>query len=305
MEQDKHQPSTSGWHDVGGASFMVAPTIRQVRDENTGILFNHSISLGPTERTEMYWHSDETDAVMLARGSGMPIFGHVGGTRFSRAPSRALMASFTPHGVDLGVEFSTSAQLTSLLFPKRLLTALMAEMGVADLSPRLYSTDPKFRRVILALADALVHPGFVGAAMVDGLTRNLAATIAGIEPGIAQQEAERIRLAPFRLRQVIDYIEANLAKPITLAEMANAAGLSVFHFSRVFTHAMGLSPYRYLAERRIMRAKQLLVQDQLSVAEIGQVCGIANPAHFSTAFSKAVGMSPSTFRRESRRTANS
>ena len=86
--------------------------------------------------------------------------------------------------------------------------------------------------------------------------------------------------------------------------MADAAGLSVFHFSRVFAHAMGVSPYRYLAERRIMRAKNLLAQDQLSVAEIGQICGVANPAHFSTAFSKAVGMSPSTFRRESRRAAN-
>lgn len=106
----------------------------------------------------------------------------------------------------------------------------------------------------------------------------------------------RYALAPYRLRRALDFIEANLASPIGVADIADASGISRYHFSRAFQRAIGKAPYAYLLDRRISAAKTLLLHSDLSLSEIGRRCGFANPSQFSRMFKGEARITPSAFR---------
>lgn len=104
-------------------------------------------------------------------------------------------------------------------------------------------------------------------------------------------------LPQWRLRRIADYVEENLHLPIGLMDLATIAGLGVRHFSRSFTQTMGTSPHRWLMEKRAERAKLLLCQHNMSLAEIAISCGFADQSHFTTCFRKATGVTPRAWRK--------
>lgn len=81
-----------------------------------------------------------------------------------------------------------------------------------------------------------------------------------------------------------------------LAAMARAAGLSRFHFLRRFKRATGSTPWRYLTELRLARAKNLLIDPACSVGEAARSTGFEDPAYFSRLFRRRTGLSPSAYR---------
>lgn len=81
-----------------------------------------------------------------------------------------------------------------------------------------------------------------------------------------------------------------------LPEMARAAGLSRFHFLRRFKRATGTTPWRYLTELRLARAKNLLIDPACSVAGAARAAGFADPAYFSRLFHRRTGISPREYR---------
>ena len=113
----------------------------------------------------------------------------------------------------------------------------------------------------------------------------------------AAAQAKRIYLSPPKLRRVIAFIEAHLHESIGLDDLARAAGLSANHFLRVFKLATGETPYHFLRTRRLERARHLLAEDAMPLAELALECGFANQAHFTAAFSREIGISPGRYRR--------
>ncbi|MGY2134830.1 helix-turn-helix transcriptional regulator [Hymenobacter sp. HD11105] len=105
------------------------------------------------------------------------------------------------------------------------------------------------------------------------------------------------RLSGGILARIDSYLEASAEQPITLAALADLANLSVFHFARRFKLTTGRSPYQYVIDWKIRRARQLLRAGELPVAAISDALGFASPAHFSAAFKRAVGQSPREFQR--------
>jgi AraC family transcriptional regulator len=102
-----------------------------------------------------------------------------------------------------------------------------------------------------------------------------------------------------RLRAVKHYIEANLGNSISLHELASLACVSVRHFERAFRQSQGVPPHRYVLERRVSAARDLLLSDpDLSVEEIARTLGFSSSSHLSAAFSRRMGCSPATFRRQ-------
>ena len=99
-----------------------------------------------------------------------------------------------------------------------------------------------------------------------------------------------------RLRRVVDYIEAHLGDDISLRDLAVQAGLSPLHFGEAFKASTGTSPHRYLVERRIRRAKELLLGAEQSIAEIAIFVGFASHSHFTDNFRRLTGTTPSRFR---------
>jgi AraC-like DNA-binding protein len=93
-----------------------------------------------------------------------------------------------------------------------------------------------------------------------------------------------------------DLADARYFEPLSVDDLAAAAGLSRAHFSREFRRAFGESPHAYLLTRRLERAAMLLRTTDNSVAEICLAVGLQSIGSFTTSFSRTFGKSPSTYR---------
>jgi AraC family transcriptional regulator len=111
-------------------------------------------------------------------------------------------------------------------------------------------------------------------------------------------------LDPRRLQSVIDYINANLRKEITLEELAAAASLSRFHFSRMFKVTMGQSPSRFIGQLRLDLAKSLLTAGR-SIADVAHNCGFSSESNFVRSFRRATGLTPGRYRNLARSRSDS
>lgn len=103
-------------------------------------------------------------------------------------------------------------------------------------------------------------------------------------------------LAPAVLRHVLDWIEAHLAQPLLLADLAEQAALSEYHFARMFRQSMGLAPHQYVMQRRMVQAKAQLLNSERSLTAIAMACGFSSPSHFSNRFRAVYGLTPSQLR---------
>ncbi|MEW5561161.1 AraC family transcriptional regulator [Enterobacter asburiae] len=103
-------------------------------------------------------------------------------------------------------------------------------------------------------------------------------------------------LAPFVLRNVLALIEARLAEPLTLADLAQEAKLSEYHFARMFSLSMNMAPHQYVMQRRMARAQELVRHTSLPLTDIALACGFSSASHFSNRFKSALGMTPSQLR---------
>lgn len=100
-----------------------------------------------------------------------------------------------------------------------------------------------------------------------------------------------------RLKRVLDLIEFRLGSELSLEDLAAEACLSPFHFSRLFRQATGLTPHRYVMERRIRAAKDKLALGRTSLVEIALETGFGSQANFNRVFRKATGLSPGQFKK--------
>ena len=99
-----------------------------------------------------------------------------------------------------------------------------------------------------------------------------------------------------RLRRVLDYVEQHLTDNIAVADLANVACLSIFHFTRAFSAATGMPPHRYVSQRRLDRAKELIVAGNASIAETAFMFRFSSQSSFTRAFRRATGMTPAMYR---------
>ncbi len=105
-------------------------------------------------------------------------------------------------------------------------------------------------------------------------------------------------LAPFRLRRILDYIEAHLGDNIAITELAALAEVSLPHFMRAFRTSTGEAPLRFIMQRRVTRATRLLVETSTPLSKIAHECGFADQAHMTTCFRRIAGNTPARIRRE-------
>jgi AraC family transcriptional regulator len=104
-------------------------------------------------------------------------------------------------------------------------------------------------------------------------------------------------LARWQSRVAIEYIAANLASQLTLAEIAKVVGVSTSHFSRAFKISHGVSPWAYIIMARVVRAKRMIRATREPLSQIASACGFADQAHLCRAFHRWVGVSPGIWRR--------
>jgi AraC family transcriptional regulator len=107
-------------------------------------------------------------------------------------------------------------------------------------------------------------------------------------------------LSGWQLRRVTDFMTEHVAEDLALDELAAQVNFSAKHFARAFRQSTGVPPHRWMIERRVDRARALLVEGDLSLAEIALACGFADQSHFTAAFRRGTGLTPGAYRREAR-----
>lgn len=94
------------------------------------------------------------------------------------------------------------------------------------------------------------------------------------------------------------FIRENVYTDIKMADIANKANISEVYFRRLFKEKYNLSPYEYIEEMRMSKAKEMLLNNEdYNVSEIADACGFLSVYAFSRAFKNTVGMSPAKFRK--------
>ncbi|WP_083894110.1 AraC family transcriptional regulator [Rivularia sp. PCC 7116] len=99
-----------------------------------------------------------------------------------------------------------------------------------------------------------------------------------------------------RILGVTDFCSICLFSKFKLSDLANLAGISQFHFSRLFKNSMGISPHKYVIKQRVERAKSLLKNPELSVTEISLLCGFNSHSHLGKYFRQLTGFTPRQYR---------
>ena len=161
-----------------------------------------------------------------------------------------------------------------------------------------------------SLRDLLVRDGLAAQ-----LSRTLTEDLDGGDPLYAESVGQTIlmrvlalrppaprvgALPKWRLRRVQEHLAANISEPISLADLADAAGLSRMHFAAQFRVATGCRPHDYLLQHRIECAKQMLAGTETPLVEVALSVGFQTQSHFSTVFKRLAGDTPARWQRTQR-----
>ncbi len=105
------------------------------------------------------------------------------------------------------------------------------------------------------------------------------------------------RLAAWQINRVIAYIEANLAATIQARDLAATVNLSTSHFFRGFRVSTGMTPFEYVAQRRVELALKLMRTTREPLSQIAVQCGLCDQSHLCRLFRRLVGQTPDAWRR--------
>jgi AraC family transcriptional regulator len=160
------------------------------------------------------------------------------------------------------------------------------------------ANDPVVHHLGICLNTARSRPSEMSPVCADHIASALEAYLKQAHNVVSlPPSAARGGLAPWQLRRAKEMLISRLDEPISLAELARACKLSPSHFARAFRQTTGQPPHRWLMEQRIEKAKQLLVDSTLSLAQIAWTCGFADQSHFTRVFAQLVQSSPGQWRR--------
>ena len=225
----------------------------------------------------------------------------VSGRTIHDGPAAPGLVHLTEPAVSSSCIFRGPYDVLHLHVPNR----LIAEFGrdAADCgAPALRSTvgpiqDPTAERLGRALLGAEELGGASGQLYADCIGTAIVARLLAATHGTDGARPKVAELARWRLRRVLEYIEANLGEPVSLADLASVAGLTRMHFAAQFRVATGLPPHQYVLRRRIERAQEMLVGANTSLVETALSVGFQSQSHFTSVFKRLVGKPPYAWRR--------
>ena len=187
------------------------------------------------------------------------------------------------------------------LSPEALSNAISEVVDIShfELPPKLCFSDSLMRHIIAQITDGMMSTGTVEQLYTDSLFNTLAVQL-------QKHHTTRKRELPnfhgglprYQLRRAIDYIQTHLDQDIKLTDIAQLLGMSQYYFCRLFRQSMGVSPYKYVIQQRVERAKTLLRQPQkMAIAAIALECGFANQSALNKHFRNLIGTTPNTYRK--------
>ncbi len=209
--------------------------------------------------------------------------------------------SLLPLDVDTRWEFDKPGDvvlvlLNRALFDRAIQESLDRDPRSVDIVPKFVIRDLVLERIAHELLREIADPQPGGRVRIEGIAQTLAAHFIqahsnrefrrGLKPYI---------MAPGKLRRAKEFVRAKLETDLSLRDIADAAGMSLFHFAKAFKLATGFSPYQYVKEQRLRHARTLLHDHRLSIRQVASAVGFS-PRYFAAEFKDRMGMTPQKFR---------
>jgi AraC family transcriptional regulator len=205
-----------------------------------------------------------------------------------------------PAGLDHQAVLEGNSEHLALYVDPSLIAKAASEAQLArsfELAERYARRDPVISSVGMALLGELDSEGLSGRLYAESLGNVLAVHLLRYYAVPSTQPVTlKGGLSAARLRQVTEFITDNYGRDIKLAELAQVAGMSSFHFAREFKRTTGTTPHQYLIKFRIERAKALLAKRDLPLIEVGLRAGFSHQSHFTRLFRRVTGTTPHSYR---------
>jgi AraC family transcriptional regulator len=190
------------------------------------------------------------------------------------------------------VEIDREVPLLELFLDPRLVSSIAPGH---NLTPQINIRDPLIEQMGLALYQAATTSGEDSAlyaeSMAVGLSAHLMRNYSSANPIPAPGKLSRQKL-----QQLYEYIDANIDRPLSLAELSQVIELSLHHFSTLFKRSTGLTPHQYVLKARIDRAIILLKTTELPIVAIAHRVGFQTQSHFTRIFRQHTQMTPNQLR---------
>ncbi|UXA04731.1 AraC family transcriptional regulator [Mycobacterium sp. SMC-2] len=201
-------------------------------------------------------------------------------------------------------QWSRSFQATVLYLNERRLTDFASEVfdrhvDRVAIREAFQVKDPVIQHGIAALAAELRRVAYGGALYKEALLTQLCVHM------LRYHAETRLRapascpgaLSAVQARQVAEYIEGNLAADLSLRSLARIAGMSQYHFARLFKKRFGGPPHAYVQQRRLERARQLILHSDMALKEVVGATGFCDQSHMTKSVKRAFDMTPAELRK--------
>jgi AraC family transcriptional regulator len=204
-------------------------------------------------------------------------------------------AVLLPHSFETLVVYVTHGALEDIAYEHR-------SPPVEQLRWPLGHPDPVVYHLGKTLSASLEQPNHASKIFLDHVLHALNSHLV-CSYGRLKKSAAQFRggLSTAQMRRAKELLEANLDGSIALRQVAEACGLSASHFTRAFRETFRKPPHRWLIERRIDRARDLMTNSRLPLAEIAVQCGFADQSALNRSFKRVYGVSPGQWRRTTTR----
>jgi len=275
-------------------AFAAAPCLSSARSQWDGILceqyrlsdyanqgktyLNHHLCIHTAGPTPAYWYEN---------GRKRNAFLKPGGAHLASAGTAT-----APGGCEQTFELFV-IELSPTMFTRVLQEDAPATVELRDQvsvrDPQIFSIGAALQMEVSAgCPSGRLYAELLGAALTAYLARHYCTWPASVRE-------VRGGMPEFRLRQTIDYIEANLTGELRLEEMAENVQMSPYTFGRLFTQTTGLTPHQYVLRARIKEAKRRLREGKSTIADISLQLGFSDQSHFTRVFHKITGVTPRKF----------
>ncbi len=232
----------------------------------------------------------------------------VEGTRREKALIGPRRFCFTPGGATTQWEHSGHPEILQVYLRQSIYEAAVGEMygceaTKAPLVPRFAILDPLLEQLAITITAALRDGTVEDGLYVDTLAHMIAVHLARqhcLRSRVVPGPAAKIVSGP-KMRRLIEFVEENLDRDLSLEAMAGEVGISPLYLPRAFKGAVGQSPHQYVLARRIERARELLRDTDLPIVDVALSSGFSSQSHLSNWFVRMVGVSPAAYRRQGAR----